>query len=135
ARAYGVARSAAVVRVRPPALGLVAANARLNIAGLATSAAAALLGVLVSKTIGTSWDLRFAAIAFLVGGATALRLPSHVDGKAGHGDRARFDMREAPRHVRRALVATTSLRGLSGLLTLGLAILLKAHHVHLFTVA
>jgi hypothetical protein len=37
ARAYGVARAAAVVRVRPPALGLVAANARLNVASVASS--------------------------------------------------------------------------------------------------
>ena len=40
-RAYGVARSAAVPRVRPDALGLVSANARLNIAAVSAGAVAA----------------------------------------------------------------------------------------------
>jgi MFS family permease len=43
-RAYGVARCAAVPRVRPPAVGLVSANARLNVAAVAAGAAAAGLG-------------------------------------------------------------------------------------------
>ncbi len=131
ARAYGVAKSAAVVRVRPPALGLVAANARLNIAGVASSGAAAAIGVAVANTLGTPWVLRLATCVFIVGGAVALRLPSHVDDRrAAAGPAVPFSLREAPLPVRRALVATVSLRSLSGLLTLGLAILLKAHHVH-----
>jgi MFS family permease len=131
ARAYGVAKSAAVVRVRPPSLGLVASNARLNIAGVSSSAASAAVGVAIANTIGTPWVLRLAACVFLVGGAVALRLPSHVDDRrTGVGPSEPFALREAPRSVRRALVATTSLRSLSGLLTLGLAILLKAHHAN-----
>src|SRR5687768_62319 len=43
-RAYGVARSAAVPRVRPPAVGLVSANARLNVASVAAASAAAGVG-------------------------------------------------------------------------------------------
>jgi hypothetical protein len=59
----------------------------------------------------------------------ALRLPSHVDQARSQVPGAvRFSLAEAPRQVRRALAATVSLRALSGLLTLGLAILLKAHH-------
>jgi hypothetical protein len=129
ARAYGVARAAAVVRVRPPALGLVAANARLNVASVASSGAAAARGVAVANTHGTSWVLRLATCAFLVAGVAALRLPSHVDDRrTAAGTSEPFSLRDAPRPVRRALAATVSLRFLSGLLTLGLAILLKAHH-------
>jgi MFS family permease len=131
ARAYGVAKSAAVVRCRPPELGLVASNARLNIAGIASSGAAAAVGVAVANTIGSSWVLRLSACVFLVAGAAALRLPARVDDKrVAAGRSERFSLKEAPRKVRHALAATVSLRALSGLLTLGLAILLKAHHAH-----
>lgn len=128
-RAYGVARAAAVIRVRPPALGLVASNARLNIASLVSSGIAATVGVAITNTLGSDWDLRLATVLFLIGGAAALRLPSHVDDAvAGEVRRAtRFSMSSAPRHIKRALVGTVSLRVISGLLTLGLAILLKAH--------
>jgi len=135
ARAYGVAKAAAVVRVRPPALGLVASNARLNVAGVASSGTAALVAVAISHTIGTPWVLRLGACVFLVGGAVALRLPSHVDDRRARQVPAEpYSFAEAPKPVRRALAATVSLRCLSGLLTLGLAILLKAHHVRAVTV-
>lgn len=129
-RAYGVARAAAVVRVRPPELGLVASNARLNVASLASSGVAAAVGVGLSNTVGTSWDLRLAAVLFLAAGVASLRLPSHVDDpRSTERSASRFSMTAAPKHIRRALVATVSLRVITGLLTLGLAILLKAHNV------
>lgn len=135
ARAYGVARAAAVVRVRPPELGLVAANARLNVAAVGSSGAAAAVGVVVANTVGTGWVLRLATVAFLCAGVAALRLPSRVDDRrTSSGTTQRFDLRAAPRPVRRALAATVSLRAVSGLLTLGLAILLKAHHASPFVV-
>jgi hypothetical protein len=130
-RAYGVARAAAVIRVRPPELGLVAANARMNIASLASSGIAAAVGVALSRSIGTEWNLRLAAVVFLAAGATALRLPSRVDDadspRAHVTEAAKFQIGTAPHIIRRALVATVSLRAISGLLTLGLAILLKSH--------
>jgi hypothetical protein len=128
-RAYGVARAAAVVRVRPPALGLVASNARLNVASLASSGVAAAVGVLVSKTLGTAWDLRLAAVLFLIAAVTSLRLPSQIDDPSGKGQPKpeKFSMTTATSQIRRALVAVVSLRAVTGLLTLGLAILLKAH--------
>ena len=128
ARAYGVARSAAVVRVRPPALGLVAANARLNVAAVASSGVAAAVGLVVSKVLGDSWVLRLATAFFLVAAVAALRLPDHVDDRERRAAPSeRFSLSAATRPVRRALAATVSLRSISGLLTLGLAILLKAH--------
>ncbi len=130
ARAYGVARAAAVVRVRPPELGLVASNARLNVASFASSGIAAAIGVAVANTLGGSWTLRLATVLFLAAGVAALRLPSQVDDRKAAERVASepFALREAPRAVRRALAATVSLRAVSGLLALGLAILLKAHH-------
>ena len=135
-RAYGVARAAAVVRVRPPELGLVASNARLNIASLASSGIAAASGVVISKTVGTSWDLRVAAVLFLAAAVFSLRLPSHVDDATSKEQRQehRFIMRTATMRIRRPLIATVSLRTIVGLLTLGLAILLKAHHTSGVTV-
>lgn len=136
-RAYTVARAAAVVRVRPPALGLVASNARLNMASLASSGVAAAVGVGVSKTVGTSWDLRIATVLFLAAAVASLRLPSHVDDHPSKEQRVagRFSMSGVPVRIRRALVATVSLRVISGLLTLGLAILLKAHNTSVAVVA
>ena len=134
-RAYTVARAAAVIRVRPPSLGLVAANARMNIASLASSGAAAAVGFAVSKSVGTQWDLRICAVLFLVAAATALRLPGRIDDThTPHIEaKAAFSMREAPRAIRRPLVATIALRSATGLLTLGLAILFKAKPVSVMT--
>jgi MFS family permease len=129
-RAYGVARAAAVVRVRPPALGLVASNARLNVASLASGGAAGGLGVVLAAAGGTDWVLRLAAVFYLVAAVTSLRLPAHVDDAPPKEvvEAPRFTMREADPRIQRALVGTMALRGITGLLTLGLAILLKAHH-------
>ena len=137
ARAYGVARNAAVVRVRPPELGLVASNARLNVAATASGGLAGGLGFLVSETLGTPWVLRLAAIAFLAAAFAALRLPSHVDdAPTAAEDRPRpWSLREASTRIRRALVATVALRSVMGLLTLGLAIVLKASDASPFRVA
>ena len=135
ARSYGVARSAAVVRVRPHALGLVASNARLNIASVASSGTAAAVGVAIANTVGTEWVLRLATFVFLAAAVAAIRLPAHVDDV--HDPEAvgeRWSLRQASGPVRRALATTTSLRALSGLLTLGLAILMKANHTSSFVV-
>ena len=137
-RAYGVARAAAVVRVRPPTLGLVASNARLNVASLASSGIAASVGVLIARTAGTSWVLRLCAVLYIVAAVTSLRLPARIDDappKEDTRDLPRFTMRHAHESIQRALIGTMSLRAVSGLLTLGLAILLKAHHTHGWVIA
>ena len=133
-RAYSVARAAAVVRVRPPALGLVAANARMNVASLVGSAVAATVGVALAKSAGTQWDLRVGAIVYLVAGGMAFRLPSRIDDAEGpRGPAESFTVREAPASIRRPLVATVTLRAATGLTTLGLAVLLKAHDAGIVT--
>src|SRR3954452_17958334 len=79
ARAYGVARSAAMPRVRPEGMGLVQANARLNVAAVATSSLTAAVGAGMAKTLGTPWVLYLASVLFIVAGVLAVRLPAHVD--------------------------------------------------------
>jgi MFS family permease len=127
-RAYGVARCAAVPRVRPPAVGLVSANARLNVAAVAAGAGAAAVGSGIAAVGGSDWVLRLASLLLVVGGVLSLRLPEHVDEKAGRGvaSAVRFRLaRTAPR-VTGPLAAAVALRALAGLLTIFLAFLLRA---------
>ena len=128
ARAYGVARNAAVVRVRPPALGLVAANARLNIAATTAGATAAGLGVGVARTLGSDSMLRLASLVLLAGAIVALRLPGHVD-EARDGEQVAggvYRLRAAPDVIRRPLWTTVALRVVAGLLMVFLAFDLRS---------
>ena len=128
-RAYGVARSAAVPRVRPPAVGLVSANARLNVAAVAAASAAAGLGSALLAVLGSSsWVLRLASLLLLTAAVLALRLPSHVDEPASADSRPapRFRLRDLPPRVTGPLATAVALRGLAGLLTVFLAFLFRA---------
>ena len=127
-RAYGVARSAAVPRVRPDALGLVSANARLNIAAVSASAVAAGLGSGISALVGPGWVLRLASVVLILGGVLALRLPEHVDEAPDRESPPppRFVLSRSTREVTDPLAAAVVLRALAGLLTLFLAFLLRA---------
>ena len=127
-RAYGVARCAAVPRVRPPAVGLVSANARLNVAAVTAGAAAAAVGSGVAALTGPDWVLRLASLVLLVAGVLSLRLPEHVDETPGPGVRAtmRFALARTSTLVTGPLSAAVALRALAGLLTIFLAFLLRA---------
>jgi hypothetical protein len=129
-RAYGVARSAAMPRVRPEGMGLVQANARLNVAAVATSSLAAALGAGISKTLGIPWVLYAASILLLAAGVLALKLPGHVDeAPAGPEDKpVPFRLRAAGPEVLGPLSAAAALRAVAGLLTIFLAFLLRAEH-------
>ena len=127
-RAYGVARSAAVPRVRPEALGLVPANARLNIAAVSAGGVAAALGSGVSALLGSGAVLRLASVVLIVGGVLALRLPEHVD-EAPDREAVRpprLLLSRCVAEVTSPLAAAVALRALAGLLTLFLAFLLRA---------
>lgn len=130
-RAYGVARNAAVVRVRPPALGLVASNARLNVAATACSGVAAAIGVAIARTLGSDWVLRAASVVLLAAAVAALRLPGHVDEpRATERPKGRvYRLRDAADVVRRPLVATVALRVVAGLLIVFLAFDLRVRGV------
>lgn len=127
-RAYGVARAAAVPRVRPSGVGLVSANARLNVAAVTAGAGAAAVGSGVAAVAGSGWVLRLASVLLILGGVLSLRLPEHVDEKAGPGVRAavRFRLSRTSARVTGPLAAAVALRTLAGLLTIFLAFLLRA---------
>jgi hypothetical protein len=128
-RAYGVARAAAVPRVRPPAVGLVSTNARLNVAAVAAGAAAAAAGSALNALAGPAWVLRAASVVLLLGGVLSLRLPQHVDEPATAATTAgavRFRLSRAGALVTGPLAAAVGLRAVAGLLTIFLAFLLRA---------
>jgi hypothetical protein len=82
-RAYGIARSAAVPRLLPQGVGLVKANARINLASLVAAALAAPLGGAIVVVSSPSWALRLATVVSLLAAVLALRLPTVVDSAAG----------------------------------------------------
>ena len=128
-RAYGVARCAAVPRVRPPDIGLVSANARLNIAAVAAGAGAAAVGAGLAAATGTSsWALRLASVLLILGAVLSLRLPEHVDEAPQQhaGPAVRFRLVQAGALVTGPLAAAVALRAVAGLLTIFLAFLLRA---------
>lgn len=129
-RAYGVARSAAVPRVRPDRMGLVQANARLNVVAVATSSLAAAIGAGISTTLGIPWVLYLASIVLITAGVLALSLPAHVDEApaAVREPAVAFRLRDAGATVLSALSAAAALRAVAGLLTIFLAFLLRAKH-------
>ena len=136
-RAYGVARAAAVPRVRPDAVGLVSANARLNIAAVSAGASAAAVGYGIAAVLSSAWVLRLASLVLIVGAVLALRLPAHVDEAAERtpGPALRFALTRTGREVTGPLAAAISLRAVAGLLTLFLAFLLRAEGAHPLVVA
>ena len=136
-RAYGVARAAAVPRVRPTSVGLVSTNARLNVAAVTAGAAAAAVGSGLSALAGSAWVLRLASVVLIVGGVLALRLPPQVDEEQVHGTRSqtRFRLSQASAEVTGPLCAAVSLRAVAGLLTLFLAFLLRQEGASVWLVA
>lgn len=134
-KAYAVARSAAVPRLLPQRVALVAANSRLSLASIITAAVVAPAGAGLAK-LGPQWSLRVAAVVFVAGMVLALRLPQRADSDHGEtqvrlllplprrgGHRARLG---APVVV--ALRSSAALRALSGFLVLFIAFLLRAAH-------
>jgi nitrate reductase NapE component len=82
-KAYIVARAAAVPRVLPVGSGLVAANARLSLAGVAAMSVGAVLGIGITALTGPSWTLWLAFIVFGGGTVLSFRLSSRVDSSLG----------------------------------------------------
>lgn len=130
-KAYAVTRAAAVPRLLPEGVHLVAANSRLQLAATLGTAVGAPLGILLS-TIGPDWPLRIAFLAYAGTTVLAILLPTRVDSAAGE---ARASMREGKGRsgrrfrvgntVVRALRANAALRAFSGFLTMFLAFMLR----------
>ncbi len=131
-KAYGVARSAAVPRLLPPRVTLVAANSRLSLAAIICATIAAPIGAGLGHW-GPAWPLRAAAVVFVGGMVLALRLPAQADSDQGErkvrllpqlrrGAATRLSL---GRPVVVALRSSAALRALSGFLILFLAFHLR----------
>jgi predicted MFS family arabinose efflux permease len=133
-KAYLVSRAAALPRVLPRGIGLVAANSRISMFSLAAMGLAAPLGAGLTTWLGASATLRLAFVVFAAGTALALLLPAAVDVAVGGqptsgAARAREAVRPSrwrtgPRIVL-ALRGNTALRAFTGFLTLFLAFRLR----------
>ncbi len=82
-KAYIVTRAAAVPRVLPRASGLVAANSRISLAGVAAMAIGAPLGVGLTSWVGPAWTLRLAFAVFAAATVLALTLSPRIDSSEG----------------------------------------------------
>lgn len=128
AKAYGVARSAAVPRLLEGDEDetLVGTNARLSATTIAAGTVASLLGLLLGWLAGYGWVLRLAALVFAVGALLAMLLPATVNSAPGTGNAPeRVRAPKFPPDVRKALVTGLSIRALAGFLAMFLAFLLR----------
>jgi hypothetical protein len=141
-KAYIVTRAAALPRVLPREVGLVAVNARISLAGVASMTVAAPLGAGINAWLGPSVTLRLAFVVFAAGTALAMALSPRVDSSEGElparigpGPRLQDRFRDGPRgrpnrtgvgaRVVLGLRANAALRAFTGFLTLFLAFRLR----------
>ena len=126
AKAYGVAKSAAVPRLLPENGTLVGSNARLTAVSIASGSAAGLLGLGIGAVAGFGWTLRVAALVFLAGAALSVALPRAVDSANDPATREHVAPPRLGHAVRQALLGALSVRALAGFLTTYLAFLLRS---------
>jgi MFS family permease len=135
-KAYGVTRSATVPRLLPEGGTLVAANARISLAGIISGAIGGGLAAGISA-FSLSWSLRVTFLVFCAGTVLALRLPRRVDSTDGETltTISLDDTGPIPRRssvgtaVVIALRANGALRAFSGFLTMFFAFLLREHPI------
>jgi len=128
AKAYGVARSAAVPRLLEGDGDdtLVGTNARLSATTIAAGTVAAMLGLGLGRLTDYAWTLRLAALVFVVGGLLAFLLPPAVNSSPATGNAPeRVRAPKFPDDVRDALLTALSIRALAGFLAMFLAFLLR----------
>ena len=153
-KAYIVTRAAALPRVLPPETGLVAANSRISLAGVAALAAGGVTGGGLNALVGAQWTLRLAFVVFAAATALALALPARIDSDAGEeragiwrpaqGERPAREGTASARAGHRprwgvgpavvlGLRANAAVRAFSGFLTLFLAFRLRTEPLHGFS--
>jgi hypothetical protein len=145
-KAYGVVRAAAAPRLVPPKMTLTQANSRLTVFGLGSALVlGGFVGIVIKISGSYTAGLVLTAIGFAACGAFALRLPKQVDSAVDarrHPEepmRLRSQQRVPPitrirrwakrgfdDHLVTALLGESSLRLLSGLLTIYLAFYVEA---------
>jgi MFS family permease len=131
-KAYGVTRASAVPRMIPASMGLVKANSRISLAGIAGAAISAPIASAASF-FGSQWSLRYAFLVFIAATVLAGLLPARVDSAAGEeqvslaqaAGSSRRRRVGIPSVVVTALRSNAGLRALSGFLTMFMAFLLR----------
>lgn len=140
-KAYGVTKAAAAPRLKPEALTLVKANARISLAGVVGAAVSAPLAGLAYQ-FGPEWSLRYGFLVFVGATILAILLPSRVDSSRGEvrlelgaGPSAPAPLPSPrrglriPQDVAFALRANCGPRWLSGFLTMFMAFLLRENPI------
>ncbi len=153
-RAYNIARASAVPRLLPSGFGLVSANSRQSLAGVAGMVLGGAVAGAAAR-VGPEWSLRVAFLIYVVGTVLAIMLPARVDSSQGEQDigqttqgplagpwaapwasprggplrRLRRRVDALPWRVLIGLWCTAGTRLLAGFLTFFLAFLLRDHPI------
>ncbi|WP_216852809.1 MFS transporter [Phytoactinopolyspora halotolerans] len=133
-KAYAVTRAAAVPRLLPEGITLVAANSRLQLAATFGTAVGAPIGLALAQ-IGDDWPLRAAFLAYIGTTVFAVLLTKKVDSEAAAAREQQLKMKKAGRRFRvggkvvRALRGNVGLRFFSGFLTMFFAFALREEPV------
>ncbi|WP_216843621.1 MFS transporter [Phytoactinopolyspora alkaliphila] len=132
-KAYAVTRAAAVPRLLPPGITLVAANSRLQLAATFGTMIGAPIGLGLSQ-IGDDWPLRAAFLAYVATTVFAVMLSKQVD-SAAEESTAHLRQTTPGRRFRvsgavvRALRANAALRFYSGFMIMFFAFVLREEPV------
>lgn len=113
-KGYSVAKSALVPSAVDSEHELVEANSKLAIVGVLAGFTAALPGVVLLRFAGADWVLRLAAIVFVVGAVSSVRL---VETREHDAERKAGDAEVKGATVVAAAVAMALLRAIVGFLT------------------
>ena len=125
-KTHAVAKSSIVPTVVEGQDDLVGANARLALAGVLVSAAAAVPGVIVLQLAGAEWVMRLAAVVFVAAAASAVRIVQIRPGDPATHSAAIEELRQAG--ARLAAIAAGVLRASVGFLTFLVAFAFRRGH-------
>jgi MFS family permease len=130
-KSFVVLKAAVTPRVLPPSITLVTTNSRLTAFGLASGTVFGGIAAGVAALAGSPGALFFTAACGVVGAVLCLRIPRWVESTAGEvpaaiRTTARDRRRPMGRSVLVALWGNSSLRVLTGFLTLFVAFVVKA---------
>jgi MFS family permease len=131
-KSYGIARSAAVPRLVPPAMTLVQANSRLSLIGAVAPALAGSLAAAVAVSLGHRTELFLGAAVYVLAAIMTTRLPAAADGAGEPATVPRATgglvlPTKISDGVQSALRSAAALRWLSGFMLLFGAFLVRVH--------
>ncbi|GGM43243.1 hypothetical protein GCM10012275_12760 [Longimycelium tulufanense] len=135
-RSFSVLRAAVTPRVLPPEITLVKTNARLTMFGLVSGAAFGAVAAGFAKLFDSPGALWYTAALCIGGAMLCLRIPAWVEATEGEVPASLRDRPDRPRwqpmgrHVVVALWGSSTIRVLTGFLTLFAAFVIKGETEH-----